>query len=45
VAEAGVRRGGARAVPFIGAWGGKRPRPASADEVHIGGDNGAERWG
>jgi hypothetical protein len=41
VAEAGVRRGGAQAVPFIGAQGGKRPRPAGAGEVRSGGDNGA----
>jgi hypothetical protein len=45
VAEAGVRRGGARAVPFIGARGGKRPRPTGAGEVRNGDNNGAQRRG
>jgi hypothetical protein len=45
VAEAGLRRGGARAVPFIGARGGKRTKPASDGEVHSNGDDGAQRRG
>jgi hypothetical protein len=45
VAEAGVRRGGAWAVPFIGARGGKWPRPAGTGEVRSGDDSGAQRWG
>jgi hypothetical protein len=32
-------------VPFIGARGGKRPRPAGAGEVRSGSDNGAQRRG
>jgi hypothetical protein len=31
--------------PFIGARGGKQPKPASAGEVHSDGANGAQRWG
>jgi hypothetical protein len=34
-----------RAVPFIGARGGKWPRPAGAGEVHSDGANGTQRQG
>jgi hypothetical protein len=33
------------AVPFIGARGGKQPKPAGAGEAHSGGDDGAQRRG
>jgi hypothetical protein len=39
VAEAGARRSGAQGDPFIGARGGKRPKPTG--EVHSDGANGA----
>jgi hypothetical protein len=45
VAKAGVRRGGARGGAFYRRPGGERPKPAGADEVHNGGNDGAHRWG
>jgi hypothetical protein len=45
VAKVGARRSGARGSPFIGTRGGKRPKPASAGEVHSDGANGAQRRG
>jgi hypothetical protein len=45
VAKAGARRDGARGGPFIGARGGKRPRPAGAGEVHSDDANGAQHRG
>jgi hypothetical protein len=45
VAEAGARGSGPQGGPFIGARGGKRPKPAGAGEVHSDGANGAQRRG
>jgi hypothetical protein len=43
VAEAGVRKDGARAVLFIGARGGERRRGGEHQRARHGGDDGT-KW-
>jgi hypothetical protein len=43
VVEPGARGSEARGGPFIGARGGRWPKPAGAGEVHSDGANGAQR--
>jgi hypothetical protein len=44
VAEAGVKEAGARAVPFIGGWGGEREEVVSIGDACHNGDDGAQWW-